>query len=453
MKMLNPDLKLIQKYDRPGPRYTSYPTALSFTEEIDKEQLLADSKRETGPLSLYFHIPFCESLCWFCGCTTVITTDHDRSATYLDYLEKEVNLFMPNLQSGRKAVQLHFGGGTPNFLQPNLIRRLGRLIHDHFDFEPDSELSVELDPRRLTRDHIRAFAEMGVNRASFGVQDINPAVQKAIHRIQLTELNLQAIERLRDEGFKSINIDLIYGLPHQSVESFNDTLDEVIKYSPDRFAVFSYAHVPSIRPAQKILARASLPSAETKLEILAMLTEKLTSNGYAYIGMDHFAKENDELTLAQRNKTLQRNFQGYSAKADTEICGFGMSSVSQTSRLYRQNYKTPDLYSEALAEGRLPIQRGYILSGEDRIRREIIMRLMCHLTLDFEEMSHILNIDFPRRFSREIASLSEMEEDELVEINSRSIIITELGRLFLRSVAMHFDAYLQEKETRFSRTI
>ncbi len=451
--MLKPDIKLIQKYNQPGPRYTSYPTALSFTEEIDKEALLADSKNETGPLSLYFHIPFCESLCWFCGCTTVITTDHDRSNAYLDLLEKEVKLFQPFLHPDRKAVQLHFGGGTPNFLEPDLIRRLGRIIHDHFDFEPDSELSVELDPRRLTGDHIKAFAEMGVNRASFGVQDVNPVVQKAIHRIQPTELNLQAIEWLRDEGFQSINLDLIYGLPHQSVESFSDTLDEVISYDPDRFAVFSYAHVPSIKPAQKILARSILPPAETKLEILTMLTEKLTSNGYVYVGMDHFAKEDDELTLAQRNKTLQRNFQGYSTKADAEICGFGMSSVSQTSHVYRQNYKTVDIYSESLAEDRLPVQRGYILSPEDLTRREVIMKLMCHLSLNFEEVSQKLNIDFTQKFSRELAALRAMEEDELVEITSENLSITELGRLFIRNVAMHFDAYLQEKETRFSRTI
>ncbi len=453
MKMLKPDLALIRKYDQPGPRYTSYPTALCFTEDVDKEELLEDSKRETGPLSLYFHIPFCESLCWFCGCTTVITTDHDRSKAYLDLVEKEVNLFLPYLQPGRKAAQLHFGGGTPNFLEPDLIRRLGSIIHDNFSFQPDSELSVELDPRRLTRDHIRAFAEMGVNRASFGVQDINPVVQKAIHRVQPTELNTQAIEWLNEEGFKSVNIDLIYGLPHQSVESFSETLDEVIDYDPDRFAVFSYAHVPSIKPAQKILARASLPPPETKLEILTMLTEKLTANGYVYIGMDHFAKEDDELTQAQRNKTLQRNFQGYSTKADSEICGFGLSSVSQTSRVYRQNYKTSDLYNQSMANGILPVQRGYILSHEDRIRREVIMRLMCHLTLNFEEVSQKLNIDFPHRFSREIASLRKMEEDELVVITPESISITELGRLFIRNVAMHFDAYLQGKENRYSRTV
>ncbi len=451
--MIKPDLKLIQKYDQPGPRYTSYPTALSFTDQIDKEALLEDSKRETGPLSLYFHIPFCESLCWFCGCTTVITTEHERAKTYLDYLEKEVALFLPYLQSGRETVQLHFGGGTPNFLEPDLIRRVGRLIHDNFNFEPDAELSVELDPRRLTRDHIKAFAEMGVNRASFGVQDVNPVVQKAIHRIQPTEMNTRAIQWLREEGFKSVNLDLIYGLPHQTVESFGETLDEVIGYNPDRFAVFSYAHVPSIKPAQKILERAILPSAETKLEILTMLTEKLTSNGYIYVGMDHFAKESDELTQAQRNKTLQRNFQGYSTKADSEICGFGLSSVSQTSNVYRQNYKTSDLYTQSLADGILPVQRGYILTEEDRIRREIIMRLMCHLTLDFEEVSEELNIDFPSRFSHEIASLREMEKDELVEVTAENITITERGRLFIRNVAMCFDAYLQKRETRYSRTI
>ncbi len=444
---------LILKYNLPGPRYTSYPTAVQFTNEADLPALLADSEKEDGPISLYFHLPFCESLCWFCGCNTVITTDHSKADTYLDYLEKEIDLFVPRLRPGRRVVQMHFGGGTPNFLEPSRIRRLGDFILKNFQFDPEGEYSVELDPRWITRDHLIAFREMGVNRASFGVQDCNPEVQKAIHRIQPRELNERLLDWLRREQFTSINIDLIYGLPLQTVETFRETLDEILEYDPDRLAIFSYAHVPQLKPSQNILEKIGLPDPRIKMEILMMTIEKLTGAGYVFIGMDHFAKPDDELALAQQNKSLQRNFQGYSTRAGPEICAFGVSAISQTTRSYRQNHKVVSLYYEALERGELPIERGYRLSQDDHIRRETIMRLMCDLSLDFKLLSSRLDIDFRDYYAKELEEMRALEEDGLVQIGQDKLEVSELGRLLIRNVAMLFDTYVNSEPDRFSKTI
>src|ERR1051326_4825157 len=298
MSLLKVNLDLVKKYNVPGPRYTSYPPATQFSEGIGRELLLEQieaNNEMAGDLSLYFHLPFCQTLCWFCGCTTVITTQQGQSATYLNYIEREIDLMAKFLNPRRKAVQLHFGGGTPTFLLPEEIRALGRLIHSRFEFCPDAEAGVEVDPRRLTRDHVEALREAGFNRASMGVQDNNPVVQKAIHRIQPFEQTKQVVEWIRSAGFRSINIDLIYGLPYQTPESFEKTLEEVLTLRPDRFAIFNYAHVPWLKPAQRIFKEDVLPSAETKLQLLKLTIEKLTSRGYAYIGMDHFALEEDEL--------------------------------------------------------------------------------------------------------------------------------------------------------------
>ena len=444
---------LILKYNLPGPRYTSYPTALQFTNKADVPALLDDSEKEDGPISLYFHLPFCESLCWFCGCNTVITTDHSKAGIYLDFIEKEIDLFVPRLRPGRQVVQMHFGGGTPNFLEPSRIRRLGDYILKNFQFDPKGEYSVELDPRWITRDHLIAFREMGVNRASFGVQDCNPDVQKAINRIQPRELNECLLDWLRREQFASINIDLIYGLPLQTVDTFSETLDEILEYDPDRLAIFSYAHVPQLKSAQKILEKAGLPDPRVKMEILTMTIEKLTSAGYVFIGMDHFAKPDDELALAQQNKSLQRNFQGYSTRAGPEICAFGVSAISQTTRSYRQNHKMISHYYEAIERGELPIERGYRLSHDDHIRRETIMRLMCDLSLDFKSLSSKLDIDFRDYYAKELDEMSALEEDGLVHISQDKLEVSELGRLLIRNIAMLFDAYLDLGKDRFSKTI
>jgi len=459
MSKLNVDLALVQKYNVPGPRYTSYPPATQFTEQIcwgDLSENISSGQGADRDISLYFHIPFCQSLCWYCGCTTVITTQHSQGAMYLKYLEKEVEQISKLLNPKRKVVQLHFGGGTPTFLSPKELRQLGAMIHKHFNLAPDMEAGVEIDPRRLGREHLVALREIGFNRASVGVQDFDPKVQQAVHRVQPREQTEKVIECIRQAGFESVNLDLIYGLPYQTVESFEKTLDQVMELAPDRLAVFSYAHVPWIKPAQKILEKeAALPSAETKLQILKLVIEKLTRNDeYVYIGMDHFARADDELAVAQRKKTLQRNFQGYSTRGGTDIHAFGMSSISQTDGAYWQNEKDLKNYYGALDAGLVPVAKGYILNDDDKIRRWTIMRLMCDLGLDFAAMSKTLGIDFQTYFATELNSLVDLEADQLLQQNDKGVVVTETGRLFIRNIAMRFDAYLpKQTEQRFSRTI
>ncbi len=451
------NLDLVRKYNVPGPRYTSYPPATRFSDDTTwraiADELLINNRTERN-LSLYFHIPFCQSLCWYCGCTTVITKQQGQSATYLDYLRKEMAQMSSVLNPKRKVVQLHWGGGTPTFMKPEEIRELGKSIRDQFTFAADMEASVEIDPRRITPDHLKALREAGFNRASIGVQDFDPKVQLAVHRIQPRAQTEAVIDQLRKLGFESINVDLIYGLPYQTVESFERTLDQVLEINPDRLAVFSYAHVPWIKPSQKILEKA-MPSADTKLQILKLIVEKLTGVGkYVYIGMDHFARRNDELAVAQRNKTLHRNFQGYSTRGGTDIYSFGMSSISQTSNAYWQNAKELPAYYEALDAGKSPIVRGYVLTDDDKVRRETIMRLMCDLSINYGEMSRKLGIHFPEYFLRELDSLSDLVADGLIRRTTLGFEVTTEGRFFIRNIAMRFDAYLpRETERRFSKTI
>src|SRR5216683_1428236 len=355
MSSLKVDLDLVKKYSVPGPRYTSYPPATHFTNEIAPEvfvEKIRANNRSERDLSLYFHLPFCQTLCWFCGCTTVITTDQKKSGDYIGYLEREMDLMKPLLNPKRQAVQLHFGGGTPTFSLPDEIRRLGEMIHSRFVMAPDIEAGVEVDPRRLTREHLKALREVGFNRASMGVQDNDPVVQKAVHRLQPFEMTKQVVEWMRELGFQSINIDLIYGLPFQTPDSFARTLDEIVSLKPDRFAVFNYAHVPWLKPAQKTFKPEALPSPQTMLVLLKLTTEKLTSEGYVYIGMDHFARAGDELAVSQHQKTLQRNFQGYSTRGGADIYAFGMSSISQADGIYWQNQKELPIYYGELDSGR-----------------------------------------------------------------------------------------------------
>ena len=458
MSMLKVDLDLVQKYNVAGPRYTSYPPATKFTDSLTwpelAERILENNLTERD-LSLYFHIPFCETLCWFCGCTTVITPHHAQGQTYLDYLEREMAQMSTLLNPRRTAVQLHWGGGSPTFLSPDEIRKLGGLIQRHFTFSDDLEAGVEIDPRRLTREHVAALREAGFNRASFGVQDFDPKVQEAVHRIQPREMTEQALGWARDLGFGSVNFDLIYGLPHQTVESFNRTLDSVLSLQPDRLAVFSYAHVPWVRPAQKILEQKILPSPEVKLQLLKTVIERLTENNrYVYIGMDHFARPGDELAIAQRSKSLQRNFQGYSTRAGADIYSFGMSAISQIPDAYWQNEKDLPKYYAALDARRAPLARGYFLSEEDKVRRETIMRVMCDLSLDYAAMSQRLGLNFASHFEREIESLAAFESDGLVHRSTTGLEVTETGRLFVRNIAMCFDNTLAPASDRkHSRTI
>jgi oxygen-independent coproporphyrinogen-3 oxidase len=459
MSELNVDLDLVQKYNVPGPRYTSYPPAPQFTDQVTWPEVaakIAGAQEPERGLSLYFHIPFCETLCWYCGCTTVITTQREKGALYLQYLDKEMEQMSARLHPKRKVVQLHWGGGTPTFLSPAEIRWLGQSIRKHFNCAPDMEAGVEIDPRRLTRDHVDALREVGFNRASIGVQDFNSTVQNAVHRIQPRAQTGQAIEWARAAGFPSINLDLIYGLPYQTVKSFDKTLEEIIKLEPDRLAVFSYAHVPWMKPAQKILEQeAALPSAETKLRILKLVIEKLTQNDrYTYIGMDHFARPTDELAVAQRNKTLQRNFQGYSTKGGADIYAFGMSAISQADGVYWQNIKDLSGYYGALDAGWEPFAKGYILSSDDKIRRHTIMRLMCDLSLDYAALSKDLGMDFASYFAAELDSMTDLEKDGLLRRAADGLVVNDVGRLFIRNIAMRFDRYLPAgKERRFSKTI
>ncbi|MGO8765444.1 MAG: oxygen-independent coproporphyrinogen III oxidase [Limisphaerales bacterium] len=458
MSALNVNLELVEKYNVSGPRYTSYPPATKFTDTLTwplLEEKISRNNQSGRGLSLYFHIPFCETLCWFCGCTTVITLNHAQGKTYLDYLEREVAQMAAKLDPKRQVVQLHWGGGSPTFLHPDEIRRLGQIIRKHFQFSDDIEAGVEIDPRRLSREHIEALRDIGFNRASLGVQDFDPKVQESIHRIQPRDMTQRVLDWARELGFASVNFDLIYGLPHQTADSFNRTLEAVLEMQPDRLAVFSYAHVPWVKPAQKILEQKILPAAEVKLQLLKNVIERLTEDGrYIYIGMDHFAKPTDELVAAQRNKTLQRNFQGYSTRGDADIYAFGMSAISQIPEAYWQNEKElPDYYA-ALDGNKVPLSRGYLVTDEDKIRRETIMRVMCDMSLDFAGMSKKLRIDFAAHFANELASLNAFEDDGLVRCSAEGVEVTEEGRLFIRNIAMCFDNTLAPAgERKHSRTI
>lgn len=448
---------LIRRFGRPGPRYTSYPTAPHFREDIDPEALLADlgdPAHASRPLSLYVHLPFCETQCWFCGCTRVITRDRTSADRYLDTLEKEIGLVRERMEPSRSVVQIHLGGGTPTFLSVAQLRRLGALLRTAFRVAEDCECSVEIDPRRLEREQVEVLRESGFNRASLGVQDHNPEVQRQVNRIQPEEVTDQAIDWLREAGFESINVDLIYGLPAQTVESFSATAQALLERSPDRIALFGYAHVPWVSPAQKIFdRRGNLPDESARLALLERSCGLLTGAGYVYIGMDHFALPGDPLAEAKRRGTLQRNFQGYSTRAGVDICGFGMSAISQTANAYRQNEKDLDSYTRAVESGRLPVVRGLVLTRDDQIRREVIMRLMCELDLDFKALSERFGFAFSEVFAKELNSLKPLAEAGLVELDDRRLHVTPVGQYLLRNIAMSFDAYLQQGKGRYSKTI
>lgn len=442
------DIDLLKKYNVAGPRYTSYPTALHFDEALDAPAVrrrLVEQRDRSRPMSLYFHLPFCRKLCWYCACTKVITGDRTKSAEYLELLDQEMTL-RDQITQGRPVVQMHFGGGTPTFLSADEIRLLGERIHSHFDLDPRAEISVEIDPREFDPAKAQALAEIGFNRASLGIQDSNPVVQKAINRIQPMDQNRQTVSWLRATGIDSINVDLIYGLPHQTLESFERTIDNVLELDPNRFAIYSYAHVPWVNLAQKHLEKTGLPSADTKLQLLKLVIERLCAEGYVYIGMDHFARPDDELAVAQRTGKLQRNFQGYSTWGGTEIMAYGMSAISQSQDMYFQNRKGLDTYTEALKGGEWPAYRGVVLTDEDQIRRETIMEVMCRAEVDYAAMSERLGIDFASYFADDIASLDGLEADGLVRRHADRLEITDTGRLFIRNIAMSFDGYLAQDQ-------
>ncbi len=453
------DLDLIRKYSIPGPRYTSYPPATKFTTDLASlalpSAIMADNAPGADPISLYFHLPFCETRCWFCGCNTVITLRRDSACEYLDDLAREMALTAKHVDPSRPVTQIHLGGGTPTFFPPAELRRLGTLIRQYVpNISPEVEFGVEVDPRRLTREHVTALREIGMNRASLGVQDTNPAVQLAIHRIQPQSVNQQAFEWLREAGINSINVDLIYGLPLQTPESFARTIDDVLTLQPDRLSVFSYAHVPWIKPAQKILeGRTELPGPEEKLAMSAVAHEKLLAAGFVDIGLDHFARPDDSLAIALRTGTLHRNFQGYSTQSGASLYGFGISSISSTADSYRQNHKTLDAWRAALDAGELPIERGLRLTVDDQSRRTLIMRLMCDRRLDFPALSAELGFDVQQVYAQEIASLEDLRADGIIRLTATGVEVTPVGVPLLRVIAMRFDATFTPGRGEHSRTI
>lgn len=456
------DIEMLKCYDKPGPRYTSYPTAPRFSgdfgaAEFRGEIVKSNSEDNSSDLSLYFHIPFCDTLCYFCGCTTIITRNRQRIDEYVDYLIKEIHLVAGLLNPQRKVAQLHWGGGTPTYLDPLQIKRLFAAIREHFDFTADAEVSVEIDPRELSEAHLDALQEVGFNRASLGVQDFSVTVQQAINRLQSEELTRRVFDGLRARNFESINLDLIYGLPFQTVASFEATLQRILDISPDRLAVFNYAHVPWMKKHQRVIDEKSLPNPATKLQILKSTIETLTSSGYVYIGMDHFAKPDDELTKAFYDKKLHRNFQGYSTRPGCDLYAFGMSSISQVDDVYAQNVKDIPTYFRALDAGELATEKGYRLDADDRIRRHVITRLMCDFELDKRAIEERFGLQFDDYFKDALAQLEPMVFDGLVEQTEDKLVVTREGALLIRNVAMAFDAHLRrmqkEKRAMFSKTI
>ncbi|MDZ8118935.1 oxygen-independent coproporphyrinogen III oxidase [Pontiella agarivorans] len=451
MTGINVSLNQLRKYNQPGPRYTSYPPATHFTEDFSLDHTCASVH---SPLSLYFHLPFCKRQCLYCGCTNIVTGQQDRSAVYLDYLQKEIELRRPFINAESGVVQIQLGGGTPTFLLEEELEQLGKLIHGNFSVSPNVEAGVEIDPRGLTLEKVQALQHAGFNRASLGVQDTHPDVQKTIARIQPLEVVAQANQWVRDCGMSSVNFDLIYGLPTQTLHSFEQTIDDVLTLSPDRLAVYSYAHIPWIKPFQKTLED-KLPDTETKLQLLQLAIEKLTGAGYVYIGMDHFAKPDDAMAVALADGTLQRNFQGYSTLKGVDLHGFGMSSISHAAGQYFQNEKEIGAYYQALDDGRLPLVRGYTMTSDDKIRYAAIMHIMCNLYIDYAALSTELGVDFTDYFKADLASLDDLEADGLLQREESGLRVTPLGRLFIRIIAMRFDAYLQQEQRkgRYSQTV
>jgi len=453
------DSELIGRYDINGPRYTSYPTAVQFRPNFTAEHYrhaAAVSNTEGGPLSIYIHVPFCTSPCFYCGCSRIITRDHSRAATYLNYLYKEIELQAPLFDGMRDVHQLHFGGGTPTFFNIEQFQGLMNKLDEHFNLVRDGshEYSIEIDPRTLTPDMIPQLAVLGFNRISLGVQDFDRDVQVAVNRVQSVEQTLDAIRLAREHGFKSTNVDLIYGLTKQTPEKFARTLDLIIETQPERIALYGYAHMPHLFKAQRRIHEADLPDATTRLALLQLSVNRLTNAGYVYIGMDHFARSDDELVHAQRNGTLHRNFQGYSTRADCDLIALGVSSISKVGNVYSQNVKSLIEYYALLDKSSLPVQRGVVLDRDDEIRRTVIQEIMCQGHLNLTQLSIKLHIDFHWYFLHEMLELQTLKRDGLIELDDESMQVTPKGRLLLRHIAMVFDAYLKHASNQqFSKAV
>ena len=456
--------ELLRRYDRPGPRYTSYPTAPQFSASFGEAELREAAQTSNGDpiprrLSLYVHVPFCLSPCFYCGCNRIITRDLSRADTYLARLYREIDLTAALFDRDREVIQLHFGGGTPNFFSPVQLREVVDTLRRQFHFSdsPERDISIELDPRSISPEQIVELAAIGFNRASLGVQDFDPLVQTAVNRIQSVEQTLAIIDACRASGFRSVNVDLIYGLPKQNMEGFARTLDTVIQVRPDRIAVYGYAHLPDMFKAQRQIEALDLPTPEAKLALLQLAIEKLTAAGYGYIGMDHFALPDDELALAQARGGLHRNFMGYTTHADSDLIGLGVSAISHIGDSFSQNPRDLVSWQSAIDDGRLPVFRGMRLSEDDQLRADLIQRLMCQGEVPIAALERRYAIDFDVYFADAMQRLLPLVADGLVRIEPGRIKVTSQGRLLLRNIAMCFDRYLDQSVTvtapRFSRAI
>ena len=460
MSIITPDL--LSRFDVPGPRYTSYPTADRFVEAFGEDnylQALAQRAQmpvgKAVPLSLYVHIPFCASLCYYCACNKIITKHKERAESYLRYLTREVELHTRHLGTRQSVSQLHLGGGTPTFLSDDQLSQLMDMLRRHFQFTPGGEYSIEVDPRTVDASRLESLARLGFNRLSFGVQDFDPAVQKAVHRVQPAQQVFDLVASARRLGFESVNVDLIYGLPQQKPESFDRTLAQVNALRPDRIALYAYAHLPERFKPQRRIHAAELPSGTAKVAMLARSLQALEGAGYVYIGMDHFALPQDALAVAKRQGRLHRNFQGYSTQPDCDLIALGVSSIGRIGATYSQNAKTLEEYSDALDQGRLPVVRGLALSRDDLVRRAVIMALMCQGHVQFESINLAWLLDFQVYFRSELEQLQEMQTQGLVQLSDTGIQVTSMGWFFVRGVAMVFDRYLQadRNRARFSKII
>jgi len=453
------DFKKFEKYSRPGPRYTSYPTAPEFSESFTQEDLKEYFKNQDSNrnLSLYVHLPFCRSACYFCGCNVIFTSKEDKKVRYLEYLQKELNILKQHLNTSREVTQMHFGGGTPTFFSPEQLEEVISMIKEVFpNFSTDAEISCEVDPRYFTKEHMDVLKAGGFNRLSFGVQDLNEEVQKTIHRIQPYETTQNVMNIAREAGIKSINIDLIYGLPHQNKKTFHETIEKVIKLNPDRLAVFNYAHVPWLMKTMRKFDESTFAPPSEKLEILKDTIEFFTTNGYKMVGMDHFAKPEDELFKAIEKGELHRNFQGYTTKGGADLIGIGVTSIGNGVDYYAQNFKDLKQYEAAIDNGDLPIFKGYKLSDDDILRQYVIMELMSNFSLNIKRVEENFKIDFNEYFDDAIEALNEFVEAELVEITEDKIQVSQTGTMLIRNICMPFDAYLNkipENKRRFSKTI
>lgn len=454
------DRELILRYNKPGPRYTSYPPAPQFQPSFGAREftgaVVANNSRSRRDLSLYVHIPFCDSLCYFCGCNMMVSHNYQKAKDYVTVLKKEIDLLRTMIGTERKIAQLHWGGGTPTFLNPPEIRDLSSHVNSLFPSIESAERGVEIDPRGLTFDHLQALKEAGFNRASMGVQDFDDRVQRAVNRIQPEKMTREVLGWLRELGYSSINIDLIYGLPFQTVESFTKTVDKIVDINPDRIALFNFAFVPWMKKHQTVIKPEMLPSPDEKLLILERSIAKFTVAGYVYIGMDHFAKPDDELYVAQQKKLLYRNFQGYSTHADCDLYAFGISSISQFDDIYAQNYREIPEWREHIEKGEPATFQGYRLTRDDLIRRHVIMRMMCDFELDTKDVGRRFDLVFGDYFSDALKQMEGFEKDGLVMAGNGILRVTPKGRLLIRNIVMAFDAYLSTSpagEKRFSRTV